>query len=230
LINKIKYPIIVTLLNKLDGSKEPLLVLVVSVLDVLCQPVLGPVDFFTSNWNLLLFKDDPELVMLHLVVNTVEVGNFTELSFFIDKVLLQKSLQVFKNGSIIRVLGNSKDLLEENIMLSINLRIVSGKGLIPDIWFRNRVSKFSSVAKVSVHDVLSKPVLGPFDFSIVNWSIHLGKSFTEENVLPLVVLAVIPVNVLGITELALLIDEVVSHCSLKFFNFALAQWILFNCS
>jgi len=214
----------------LDRGEESSLVLMVSVLDVLSQPVLGPVDLLASNRDLLLFKDDKELVVLHLVLNTAVVGNLTELAFLIVKVFLQQSLQVFQDSGILRVLGDSKDLLEENIVFSINLRIVSGKGFIPNIRFRYWVSQLSSVSKVSVHDVLSKPVLSPFDFTQINWSIHLGKSFTEKDMLLLVVLAVVPGDFFGFADILLFMHEMFSHDILECFNFVLAHKILFNSS
>ena len=202
----------------------------VSILDVLCQPVLGPVDLLTTHRYLLLLKDDIELVVLHLVLNTGIVGNLTEFALFIIEMLLQKSLQIFKDSSIIRMLRYSKDLLEEDIMFSINLRIVSGKGFIPNIRFRHWMGQLSSVSKVSVHDVLSQPVLSPFDLTHVYRDIHLSKSFTEEDMLLFVVLAVVPGDVFGFTYMFFLMDEVFSHEILELLYFFLINKIFLHSS
>ena len=68
--------------------------LVVRVLDVLCQPVLGPVDLLAVNRGLQVLQDHKELVVLHLVVHTVEVGYNTESVLLIVKMVLHLLLQL----------------------------------------------------------------------------------------------------------------------------------------
>ena len=70
----------------------------ISVLYVLCQPVLGPVDLFTTNRNVEIIKDHPELVVLHLVVNTVIPGNCTVLLPLILEVVKQNIILLIKSG------------------------------------------------------------------------------------------------------------------------------------
>ena len=82
----------------------------VSVLDVLGQPVLGPVDLFTTNRNMEIIKDDPELVVLHLVVNTVVSRHSTVPLLLILEVLPHSLLEYSQVVSILRVLRHSKDL------------------------------------------------------------------------------------------------------------------------
>ena len=50
----------------------------------------------------------------------------------------------------------------------------------------------SSVAKVSVLNVLCKPVLSPLHLFMINRCSHLSKAFAEEHMLLLVFLAVVP--------------------------------------
>ena len=214
----------------LNLSREPAPVLVISVLDVLGEPVLGPVDLLTAHRHLLILEHNVEPVVLHLVFNTGVALHVTESAFFIVKVLIEQSLQVSKDCSVFRVLGYSKDLLEENIMFIIKLFVVNSKGVVPDIGFRNRVGKLSLVAKVGVLDMLNQPVLGPLDFIDIHGSIHLGQSLAEENMLLLMVLAVLPVNVLGVTDLTFLIDKVISHHVLQVFNILLAVQVIFHSS
>ena len=82
----------------------------VSVLDVLGKPVLGPVDLFTINRNLDILKDDPELVVLHLVVNTVVSRHSTVPLLLILEVVPHSLLEDSQIISILRVLRHGKDL------------------------------------------------------------------------------------------------------------------------
>lgn len=115
-------------------------------------------------------------------------------------------------------------------MFSIDLRVLSSKGFIPNIGFRNSVSQFSFVTEVSVSDVLSQPILGPLDFRLVGGGFDLCQPLAELGVLPLVVFTVIPVDVLGVADLFFLIYKVVSHVCLKFLDFRLAHWVNFHSS
>ena len=100
-------------------SNESCLVSMVSVLDVLGQPVLGPVDLFTTNRDLEIIKDDPELVVLHLVVNTVVSRHSAVSLLLVLEVVPHSLLEYSQVVSILRVLRHSKDLGKENIMLLI---------------------------------------------------------------------------------------------------------------
>merc|ERR1719357_1840021 len=61
----------------------------------------------------------------------------------------------------------------------IKAGVISCKGFIPNIRLGNWMLQMSLVAEISVLDVLSKPVLSPFDLLILDGSIHLNKTFTE---------------------------------------------------
>merc|ERR1712142_1155541 len=148
---------------KLEGWQESFFVLVVSVLDMLCQPVLSPVNLFTANWYLEVLESNKELVMLHLVINAVIAGNLTELALFILKVLFWQGFQLGKYFRIFGMLGYSKNILKKNSVLIINLLIVSCKGFIPNIRIWHCMFQLSSVFKISVLDMLSQPVLGNLD-------------------------------------------------------------------
>ena len=69
----------------------------VGVLDVLRQPVLGPVDGLTVDGGLHVIKDDPKLVMLHLVIDTVEELNITNPALFKVEVELHVLLHLVKD-------------------------------------------------------------------------------------------------------------------------------------
>ena len=86
----------------------------------------------------------------------------------------------------------------------------------------------TSVAKISILYVLSKPVLSKLQISNVNWSTHLFKLLTEQHVLLLVFLAVVPGKIKGVTKLSLFIIEVISHQFLKFFHFVLVIRMMLN--
>merc|ERR1719508_387993 len=74
-------------------SNQSCLILVVGVLYVLGKPVLRPVDLLTSNWNLEVIQDDPELVVLHLVVHAVVLGHSTVPLLLILEVVPHSLLQ-----------------------------------------------------------------------------------------------------------------------------------------
>ena len=201
----------------------------VGVLDVLGEPLLGPVELLTAHWHLHLLKEDPELVVLQLVLGAGKVGDLAELALLIVKVVPVQLLQLSQLVGVIRSMGELQGLLEEDSVLSINLRVVGGKGLIPDIGLGDSVGKFASVTKVSVLDVLDKPVLGPFDLALVSRSLDVSQPVAELGVLHLVGLAVVPVNVLGVAELLLLVDEVVPHVGLELLDLGPAHGVHLNC-
>ena len=88
--------------------------------------------------------------------------------------------------------------------------------------------QMASVAKVSVLYVLCKPILSPFHLVMVNWCTHLGKALTEENMLLLVLLAVVPGQVKRITELFLFIVEMGSHELLQLIHLGLVIRMVLN--
>ena len=96
----------------------------VSVLDVLGQPVLGPVDLLTVNWNLEIIQDNPELVVLHLVINTVVAWNRAESLLLVIKVFSHGVLHCCQFLSVIRCLGYSKDLGKQNIVFLIQAGVL----------------------------------------------------------------------------------------------------------
>ena len=106
--------------------------------------------------------------------------------------------------------------------------LVQGIALIPNIWLRYMMLKMAPVAKVSVLNVLSKPVLSPLHLFMINWCTHLGKAFTEQDMLLLVFLAVVPGQINGVTELALLIVEMVSHQLLQLVYLTLVIRMVLN--
>ena len=106
------------------GSIKASLVLMVSVLDVLSQPVLGPVDGLTVDGSSHVVQEDKELVVLHLVVNTVEVLHSTESSLLKVKMQLHVFLQFVQGSLTVRDLGDLKDVGEEDIVFGINTRVL----------------------------------------------------------------------------------------------------------
>ena len=155
------------------GAIEPLLVLVVGVLNVLRQPVLGPVDRLTVDGGLHVVEDDKELVMLHLVVDTVEELNIAESGLLKVEVELHVLLHLVKTLLAIRVLGDLEDVGEEHVVLTVDTGVVSGEGGVPDVGLRHLVLQVSLVAKVGVLDVLHQPVLGPLELVDVDRGGHL---------------------------------------------------------
>ena len=122
---------------------QPCLVLVVRVLDVLRQPVLGPVDLFTTNRHLLVLKNDPESIMLHPVVYTVVALHSAEVALFIQKVLLHVVLQSLQQDWVIGVLGHMEDVLKE----------------YSDVGLRNLMFEVALITKVCVLDVLGSQLV-----------------------------------------------------------------------
>ena len=88
--------------------------------------------------------------------------------------------------------------------------------------------KMSSVAKVSVLNMLSKPILSPLHLLMVDWCMHLSKTFTEQDMFLLVFLAIVPGQINGVTKLTLLIVEMVSHQLLQLVHLTLVIWMVFN--
>ena len=109
----------------------------VSVFDVLSQPVLCPVDCFTVNRGLEIIQDDPELVVLHLVSHTGKVGDGTEALLLVLEVQVHVVLQVLQLGGIVRVLRDGEDVGKEDVVLLVDPRVVRGKRLVPDIRLRH---------------------------------------------------------------------------------------------
>ena len=91
----------------------------VGVLDVLSQPVLGPVDLLTTHRNSKVLKDYPESIVLGPVVHTVEVLHGTEVSLLIKKVLLDVFLQLLQLGAVLWVLGHRQDVSKQQVMLIV---------------------------------------------------------------------------------------------------------------
>ena len=200
----------------------------VSVLDVLRQPVLGPVDGLTVDGCLHVVEDDKELVMLHLVINTVEVLNVAESGLLIVKVELHVLLHLVKNFLALGVLRDLKDVGKEDVVLTVDSGIVSGEGLVPDVGLRYLMLQMSLVAEVSVLDVLHQPVLGPLELVDVYGGGNLVEPRAENDVLLLVLLAVVPGEVKGVTEFLLFGVEMVSHKVLKFVNEVLIVEVALN--
>ena len=85
-------------------------------------------------------------------------------------------------------------------MLTVNTGVVSGKGLVPDIRLRHHMLQMSLVSKIGVLDVLHQPVLGPLELVDVHGGGHLVEPGAEDDVLFLVLLAVIPREIKRVTE------------------------------
>ena len=98
----------------------------VGVLYVLGKPVLRPVDLLTSNWNLEVIQDDPELVVLHLVVHTVVLGHSTVPLLLILEVVPHSLLEDGQVVCIFRMLRHSKNLGKQNIVLLIKPVVLKG--------------------------------------------------------------------------------------------------------
>ena len=96
----------------------------VSVLDVLCQPVLGPVNGLTVDGSSHVVQEDKELVVLHLVVNTVEVLHCTESSLFKVKMKFHVFFQFVQSSLAVRDLGHLKDVGKQDIVFRINTRVL----------------------------------------------------------------------------------------------------------
>ena len=113
----------------------------VSVLDVLRQPVLGPVDGLAVDRGLHVVQEDKELVVLHLVVHTVEVLDGTESLFLIVKVKLHVGFQNVQSFLIFRVDGNLKDIGKKDIVLLINSVVLQNTNIFNkyfDKYFNSR--------------------------------------------------------------------------------------------
>ena len=107
-------------------SIEPGLVTMVSVLDVLGQPILGPVDFLTTNSDLEIIQDYPELVMLHLVVHTVVLVQGAVSLLIVLDVIPHSLLECGQEVGIFWVLRYGKDLGKQHIMLLIKSSVLKG--------------------------------------------------------------------------------------------------------
>ena len=120
----------------------------VSVLDVLGQPVLGPVDLFTINRNLDILKDDPELVVLHLVVNTVVPRNSAEPLLLILEVVPNSLLKCGQVVCILRLLRYSQNFGKKDIMLRIKSGVLE-EYIIEKTSQMSNLYLLTSVAKLS---------------------------------------------------------------------------------
>ena len=103
------------------------------VLDVLSEPVLGPIDLLTADRHLLVLKDNPELVVLHLVSHTGKVGDGAEALLLVLEVQVHVVLQVLQLGGIVGVLRDGEDIGKEDVVLLVEPAVVRGKRLVPDI-------------------------------------------------------------------------------------------------
>ena len=113
-------------------------------------------------------------------------------------------------------------------MLTVKTGVVSGKGLIPDIRLRHHMLQVYLVSKVGVLDVLHQPVLGPLKLVDVHGGGHLFEPGAEDDMLLLMLLAVVPGEVKRVTEFLLFGVEMVSHKILKFVHEALIVEVTLN--
>lgn len=100
----------------------------VGILDMICQPALSPVNLLTINGGLEIIQDDKELVVFHLVINTIEVGYGAKPVLLIVKVSLHLLLQLGKGIFAVRVLGDLQDAGKQSFMLRIDSSILLNKG------------------------------------------------------------------------------------------------------
>ena len=91
----------------------------IRVLDVLGQPVLGPVDGLAVDGGLHVVQEHEELVVLHFVVHTVVVLDGAESLLLVVKMKLHVGFQSVQSFLIIRVDGNRKNVCKKNVMLLI---------------------------------------------------------------------------------------------------------------
>ena len=129
-------------------SNESCLVPVVSVLNVLGKPVLGPIDLLTTHRNMEVIQDDPELVVLHLVVNTVVPGHRAVPLLLILEVVPHSLLEFGQVVCILRVLRHSKDLGKQNIMLLIKSVVLKSYNIEIKLCSLNNLFFLTSVAKL----------------------------------------------------------------------------------
>merc|ERR1719508_471836 len=180
----------------------------IRVFDMLCEPVLDPIDHLTVNGHLGDLHDHPELVMFHLVVVAVVAWNCAEARFLKTKMKLHVFLQLFQGSGIFGMLGYLEDVLEQDVMLRIEPTVVHGECFVPDIWLWNLVEEITFEAEIGVLDVLGEPVLGPFDVFKDHRGVHAFQPNAELCVLVLMLWAVINWDIFVSTaELCLLVVE-----------------------
>merc|ERR1712234_1186 len=200
----------------------------VRVLDMLCQPVLSPVNLFTANWYLEVLESNKTCNASSCDQCSYSWESHRTCPLHTQSVVL--GFQLGKYFRIFRMLGYSKNILKKNSVLIINLLIVSCKGFIPNIRIWRCMFQLSSVFKISVLDMLSQPVLGNLDILDLCRGMDSVQGSHEFGVLPFVILAVVPVNVLGITELNLFMLKVHDHGVFHFANQKFIKGILFYSS
>merc|ERR1719259_1235664 len=103
--------------DNIVSSKEELAsVCMISVLDVLCKPVLCFRNNFLVQGNLCRLEFGLELKMLDVVAMTIIVGNFAEFRFFIVKVTSQKTLAVVIHFLVVRIISTISDAIKQQLV------------------------------------------------------------------------------------------------------------------
>merc|ERR1719431_998265 len=86
--------------NIMSAKKQFSSVGKVCVLDVLCQPVLGPVSHIRGEWDVSFLELCLEVIMFQVMAIAVIVRNLAEFRLFVVKVHTEKSLAVSNNSLI----------------------------------------------------------------------------------------------------------------------------------
>merc|ERR1719228_2600464 len=148
-------------------------VLEISVLDVLGQPVHGPVHVLSGDRVGHPGEGLEENVVLQLVcVGVARLATLHELLLLVVKMVPEDVPVVVQDVNIIGVVLQLLHDVKEDDMLIIESLVEDFKGLVPDIGVSNREGHHVLVPEVSVGDMLGEPVLGKVNPFLGNRGCH----------------------------------------------------------
>merc|ERR1711872_1070169 len=130
----------------------------VSVLDMLCQPVLSPVNLFTANWYLEVLESNKTCNASSCDQCSYSWESHRTCPLHTQSVVLQ-GFQLGKYFRIFRMLGYSKNIFKKNSVLIINPLVKCSERFIPDIRIWDIMKHMSPIGKVCIPDMLNKPDL-----------------------------------------------------------------------
>merc|ERR1740128_573549 len=169
----------------------------VSVLNVLCQPVLDELgDFSTNGQNCSLDGLHQAQMSLSMVSNVMGiVSDGGEKIFLSGKMLIVQFVQLFPDCSITRVFLHLSGNIKETNMFIIHLLDVHRESFIPDERVGDNIvssqEQLASVGVVSVLNMLNKPVFGHVNNFFVNGKLGCLELGLELKMLEVVSLAFI---------------------------------------
>ena len=189
-------------------SGQFVLVLEVSVLDMLGQPVLGKVHVLGGDRVGHPGQGLEENIMLLLVVSSAAfLSALHVLLLLVVKVVSEQISVDVQDVDAVGIIGELLHHLEKLDVLLVQSVVVDLEGLVPDIGISNMEWHLALVSEVSVLDVLGEPVLGVVEPLGRHWAGDASHGGEEGIVLVDVLVSLLGGIGGGLQEKLLLVDK-----------------------